>query len=47
MYDVVYQIIGNSSVDPQVVCDICGALIIIMTSIFVDLVYRVIGHFWR
>lgn len=52
MYDIVSGIIDHSwntqySGDQQYIYYICGALIIILTCVFVDLVYRVFRHFWR
>lgn len=47
MYDVIYEIIGNSNIDPETIYSICSALIIILTSVFIDLIYRLFRHFWR
>ena len=51
MYDIVHNIINhtwqsNYTSDQQYIYYICGALIIIFTVVFVDLVYRVFSHFW-
>lgn len=54
MYDVIFDIIGHtwvsgnaSSGDQSYIYYICGALIVILTCVFVDLIYRVFRHFWR
>lgn len=52
MYDIVENIISHSwetnyTSDQQYIYYICGALIIVFTMVFVDLVYRVFGHFWN
>lgn len=54
MFDLIYDIISHtwdtsvySSSEQQILYYICGALIIILTVVFIDLVYRVFGHFWR
>lgn len=51
MYDIIYNIIGHSwetgSSDQQYIYYICGALIIVLTTVFIDMVYRVFSHFWR
>lgn len=51
MYDIISRIIdhawstGDSA--QQYVYYICGALIIVLTAVFIDMVYRVFSHFWR
>lgn len=51
MYDLIFGIIDHSwttgSSEQQYVYYICGALIVILTCVFIDLVYRVFSHFWR
>ncbi len=54
MYDIIKNIIEHtwdtsnySSSEQQVIYYICGALIIIFTTVFIDLVYRVFSHFWN
>ena len=54
MYDIIKSIIEHSwdtsnysSSEQQVIYYICGALIIILTTVFIDLVYRVFSNFWR
>ena len=52
MFDIVRDIIGHSWVssstsDQGYIYYICGALIVIFSCVFVDLVYRVFSHFWR
>lgn len=47
MYDVIYEIIGNSNVNPDVIFNISGALIIVLVCVFIDLIYRLFRHFWR
>ncbi len=51
MYDLIDTIIGHNwttnSSDQQYIYFISGALIIILTVVFVDMVYRVFSHFWR
>lgn len=52
MYDIVETIIGHSwesnyTSDQQYIYYICGALIILFSCVFVDLIYRIFRHFWR
>lgn len=52
MYDIISDIIGhewvsNYSGDQQYIYYIAGAIIIILTVVFIDLVYRVFSHFWN
>ena len=52
MYDIISEIIDHvyeSSYggDQQYIYYICGALIIILTVVTIDLIYRVFSHFWR
>lgn len=51
MYDIISSIIdhawttGDSS--QQYIFYICGALIIVLSAVFIDLIYRIFRHFWR
>lgn len=49
MYDLIDSIIGHSwmtgSSDQQYIYYICGALIILLTCVFTDMVYRVFRSF--
>ena len=52
MFDIIRDIINHDWIstnagDQQYIYYICGALIVILTAVIVDLVYRIIGHFWR
>ena len=51
MYDIIDQIISHTwntgSNAQSYIYPICGALIVILTCVFVDMVYRVFSHFWR
>lgn len=51
MFDIIYNIISHSwetgDSSQQYVYVICGALIIVLTAVFVDMIYRVFSHFWR
>ena len=54
MYDIIYQIVGHtwdtgsySSTEQQIVYYTCCALIIILTCVFIDMIYRIFRHFWR
>ena len=51
MYDLIDSIIGHNwvtgSSDQQYIYYTACALIIILTVVFVDMVYRVFSHFWR
>lgn len=54
MYDVVKSIIAHtwdtssySSSEQQYIYFVCGSLIIILTVVFIDGIYRVFRHFWR
>ena len=51
MYQVIQNIINhewlsNYNGDQQYIYYICGALIVIFSMVFIDLVYRVFSHFW-
>lgn len=51
MYDVISNIINhnwqtNYTSDQQYIYYIAGALIIILTCVFIDLIYRIFSHFW-
>lgn len=49
MYDLINGIIGHSwttgSSEQQYIYYICGALIVILTCVFIDMVYRVFRSF--
>lgn len=52
MYDVITEIIGhawqsNYAGDQQYIYYIAGTLIILLTVVFVDMIYRTFSHFWR
>lgn len=52
MYELIEGIIGhewisNYSGDQQYIYYICGAVIVILLCVFIDLIYRVFSHFWR
>ena len=52
MYDVIEQIIShawvsNYSNEQQYIYYICGALIIVLTVKFIDLIEKLFSHFWR
>lgn len=51
MYELVERIISHSwttgSSDQQYIYYICGSLIILLTCVFVDMVYRIFRHCWR
>lgn len=52
MYDVIEQIIShdwvsNYTTDQQYIYYICGALIIVLTVKFIDLIEKLFSHFWR
>lgn len=54
MYDLIKEIISHtwetntySSSEQQYIYYICGVLIIVLTVVFIDLIYRVFRHFWR
>ena len=51
MYDLISGLIDhawiNTSSEQQYIYFICAALIIILTAVILDLIYRVISHFWR
>lgn len=51
MYDLVSEIINHAWVsnytsDQQYIYYICGALIVLFSMVFVDLIYRIFSHFW-
>lgn len=51
MYDIVSNIIDHSwstgSSEQQYIYYICGTLIVILTVVIVDMVYRIFSHFWK
>lgn len=51
MYDIISRIIGHSWTTgdnaQQYIYYICGALIVLLTCVIIDLTYRVFSHFWR
>lgn len=52
MYDIVEEIIAhawesNYTSDQQYIYYICGALIVVMTSVLIDGIFRIFRHFWR
>lgn len=51
MFEVICNILGFTieagSAEFQAVVFACLALIIILTCIFIDMIYRVFSHFWR
>ena len=54
MYDIIYQIVGHawesnnySSTEQQIIYYTCCSLIIILTCVFIDMIYRIFRHFWR
>lgn len=52
MYDLISGLIDHAwessyGGDQQYIYFICGALIVLFTVVIIDLVYRIIGHFWR
>lgn len=52
MYDVISGIIdhtwqSNYTTDQQYIYYIAGAVIILLTVVVIDLVYRTFSHFWR
>ena len=51
MYDIISTIIDHAWINgdgtQQYIFYICGALIIVLSSVFIDLIYRIFRHFWR
>ncbi len=52
MFDIIRDIIAhtwesNYNGDQSYIYYICGALIVVFSCVFIDLVYRVFSHFWR
>lgn len=52
MYDQIKMIIDHTydssyGGEQQYIYYICGALIIVLTAVSLDLIYRVFSHFWR
>lgn len=50
MYDIISNIIDHvwvtNTSEQQYIYYICGALIIILTCVFIDMIYRVFSGFW-
>lgn len=51
MFEAIFNILGLTfeagTPEFQAVLFACLALIIILTCIFIDMIYRVFSHFWR
>lgn len=51
MYDLIWQIIDHNwvtgSSEQQYVYYTSCVIVIILTVVFIDLVYRIFSHFWR
>lgn len=51
MYDIINEMIGHvwetSNGMQQYVVYTCCALIIILTVVFIDMIYKTFSHFWR
>lgn len=52
MYDTISGIIGHAWVtqnagEQQYIYYIAGSLIILLTVVFVDMIFRIFSHFWR
>lgn len=52
MYDLISNLIDHNWIttnagEQQYIYYICGAVIIVLLVVFVDLMYRVFRHFWR
>ena len=52
MYDVISDIISHNWItqnagDQQYIYYIAGTIIVILTVVIIDLVYRIFGHFWK
>lgn len=51
MYDIISNIIDHSwstgTNEQSYIYYTCCALIVILTVVFIDLIYRVFFHFWR
>lgn len=51
MYDIISQIVDHSwtqgGSEQQYIYYTCCSLIVVLTAVFVDMVYRVFSHFWR
>ena len=51
MYDIISNIINHSwatsASEQQYIYYICGALIVLLTCVFIDMIYRIFSHFWH
>ena len=51
MYDIIQQIIDHSwttgTNEQSYIYYICGALIVLITCVIIDMVYRIFSHFWH
>lgn len=51
MYDIIYEIIDHSYTTgdsaQQYIYYTCCALIIILTAVFIDMIYQIFSHFWN
>lgn len=51
MYDIIFEIINHTystgDSGQQYIYYICGSLIVVLTAVFVDMVYQVFSHFWH
>lgn len=51
MYDIIENIINHNWItqgasEQQYIYYMCGALIVIFSCVFIDLIYRIFSHFW-
>ena len=51
MYDIVYNILNHAYTQGDTIQSYvlytCCSLIIILTVVFIDMLYRIFRHFWR
>ena len=47
MYDIFLQIIGVPVDYNADIVQACCCMVVILTTVFIDLIYRVFRHFWR
>lgn len=47
MYDLILQIVNAPSEFNADIVSACCVLIVVLTVVFIDLIYRVFRHFWR
>ena len=47
MYEVILNVIGAPVGADVAIVNACIVMVVVLTVVFIDLIYRVFRHFWR